>query len=73
MIPPCPGEHLDLDDSNWTDINIVTGCLKLFLRELPDPVIPFRFFRGMIDAARESTGWDQLQLRWDVCLSWENL
>ena len=44
-------EVIDLDDDQWADINIVSGCLKLYLRELPDPLIPFRLFRGFIDAA----------------------
>ena len=43
--------YVDLDDPVWTDINIVTGCLKLFFRELPDPLIPFKLFRPFIDAA----------------------
>ena len=50
---PSPGEDnlINLDDPEWADINIVTGCLKLYLRELPDPVIPFRMFRSFIDSA----------------------
>ena len=46
-----PGEDINLEDQEWTDINIVTGCLKLYLRELPDPIIPFKMFRSFIDAA----------------------
>ncbi|NWV10931.1 RHG27 protein, partial [Ptilonorhynchus violaceus] len=31
-------EHLNLDDGRWEDIHVVTGALKLFLRELPEPL-----------------------------------
>ena len=48
-------DEFNLDDPQWADINIVTGCLKLYLRELPDPLIPFKQFRSFIDAARKST------------------
>jgi len=32
------------------DINIVTGLLKLLLRILPDPVIPFSYYDAFIEA-----------------------
>ncbi|NXF27195.1 RHG27 protein, partial [Rhodinocichla rosea] len=39
-----PDEQLDLDDGRWEDIHVVTGALKLFLRELPEPLVPFSHF-----------------------------
>ena len=45
---------MDLDNPEWSDVNIVTGCLKLYLRELPDPLLPFRMYRPFLDAASES-------------------
>ncbi|CAI8033111.1 Rho GTPase-activating protein 15, partial [Geodia barretti] len=42
----------NLDDAEWADINIVTGCLKLYFRELPDPLIPASQFQKFIDAAK---------------------
>ena len=50
-------EVINLEDDQWADINIVSGCLKLYLRELPDPLIPFRMFRGFIDAASKLWSW----------------
>lgn len=46
-------ESVDLSDPQWDDINVVTGALKLFLRELPDPVIPCSLYQKFIDAASE--------------------
>ena len=46
--------HVNLNSPEWADVNIITGCLKLYLRELPDPIIPFRQFRSIIDAASKA-------------------
>ncbi|XP_054436238.1 rho GTPase-activating protein 9 isoform X2 [Pteronotus mesoamericanus] len=42
VFPEQPGQEgrLDLDSAEWDDIHVVTGALKLFLRELPQPLIP---------------------------------
>ncbi|KAF6117402.1 Rho GTPase activating protein 9 [Phyllostomus discolor] len=42
MFPEQPGQEgrLDLDSAEWDDIHVVTGALKLFLRELPQPLVP---------------------------------
>ncbi|XP_075578834.1 LOW QUALITY PROTEIN: rho GTPase-activating protein 27 [Pelecanus crispus] len=45
-------EHLDLDDGRWEDIHVVTGALKLFFRELPEPLVPFGHFEQFIAAIK---------------------
>uniref|UniRef100_A0A3Q3X6P4 Rho GTPase-activating protein 15 n=1 Tax=Mola mola TaxID=94237 RepID=A0A3Q3X6P4_MOLML len=45
-------EHLDLDHSQWEDIHVVTGALKMFFRELPEPLFPFRFFQPFVEAIK---------------------
>ncbi|XP_053412206.1 rho GTPase-activating protein 9 isoform X2 [Nycticebus coucang] len=42
VFPEQPGQEgrLDLDSAEWDDIHVVTGALKLFLRELPQPLVP---------------------------------
>ncbi|EGW02274.1 Rho GTPase-activating protein 9 [Cricetulus griseus] len=42
MFPEQPGQEgkLDLDSAEWDDIHVVTGALKLFFRELPQPLVP---------------------------------
>ncbi|XP_074552817.1 rho GTPase-activating protein 27-like [Halichoeres trimaculatus] len=43
-------EQLDLEDGQWEEIHVITGCLKLFLRELPEPLFPFSCFEKFIAA-----------------------
>uniref|UniRef100_A0A8B9CGM7 Rho GTPase activating protein 27 n=1 Tax=Anser brachyrhynchus TaxID=132585 RepID=A0A8B9CGM7_9AVES len=45
-------EHLDLDDGRWEDIHVITGALKLFFRELPEPLVPFGHFDKFIAAIK---------------------
>ena len=34
------------------DINIVAGCLKLWFRELPEPLLTHELYHGFIEAAK---------------------
>ncbi|XP_056879284.1 rho GTPase-activating protein 12 isoform X2 [Takifugu flavidus] len=43
-------EHLELEDGQWEEIHVITGALKLFLRELPEPLFPFSSFDKFIAA-----------------------
>uniref|UniRef100_A0A8C6NXK6 Rho GTPase activating protein 27 n=1 Tax=Nothobranchius furzeri TaxID=105023 RepID=A0A8C6NXK6_NOTFU len=43
-------EQLDLEDGQWEEIHVVTGALKLFFRELPEPLFPFSSFEKFICA-----------------------
>ena len=45
-------EDLDLDNNQWEDIHVVTGALKMFFRELPEPLFPFRFFQPFVEAVK---------------------
>uniref|UniRef100_UPI0037E761FD rho GTPase-activating protein 15 isoform X3 n=1 Tax=Semicossyphus pulcher TaxID=241346 RepID=UPI0037E761FD len=45
-------EDLDLGQSQWEDIHVVTGALKMFFRELPEPLFPFRFFQSFVEAVK---------------------
>ncbi|XP_016325119.1 rho GTPase-activating protein 15-like [Sinocyclocheilus anshuiensis] len=45
-------EELNLGDSQWEDIHVITGALKMFFRELPEPLFPFRFFDLFVEAIK---------------------
>ncbi|MEQ2284447.1 hypothetical protein AMECASPLE_021734 [Ameca splendens] len=45
-------EELNLDHSQWEDIHVITGALKMFFRELPEPLFPFRFFQQFVEAVK---------------------
>uniref|UniRef100_F6YAG6 Rho-GAP domain-containing protein n=1 Tax=Ciona intestinalis TaxID=7719 RepID=F6YAG6_CIOIN len=45
-------EPVNLSEPEWEDIHLVTGALKMFLRELPEPVIPFAFFDKFVTACK---------------------
>ncbi|KAL4655776.1 rho GTPase-activating protein 9 isoform X2 [Arapaima gigas] len=45
-------EKLNLDDSQWEDIHVITGALKLFFRELPEPLVPYSFFTDIVETIK---------------------
>ncbi|XP_078501138.1 rho GTPase-activating protein 27 isoform X3 [Lissotriton helveticus] len=47
-------ENLNLDDGRWEDVHVITGALKLFFRELPEPLFPFSHFDRFISAIKMS-------------------
>jgi hypothetical protein len=49
-------DGVNLDAPEWSsDINNVTGVLKLWFRELPDPLMTFGLQPGFIEAASMSS------------------
>lgn len=47
-------EKLDLNDSKWEDIHVITGALKMFFRELPEPLFTFNHFNDFVNAISKS-------------------
>ncbi|XP_005994728.1 rho GTPase-activating protein 12b isoform X2 [Latimeria chalumnae] len=45
-------EKLDLNDSKWEDIHVVTGALKMFFRELPEPLFTYNYFNDFVQAIK---------------------
>ncbi|KAK7159657.1 hypothetical protein R3I94_005864 [Phoxinus phoxinus] len=45
-------EKVNLGDSKWEDIHVTTGALKMFFRELPEPLFTFSFFNDFIAAIK---------------------
>lgn len=50
-----------VDQNNWTlletedDVHVLTGCLKLFFRELKEPLIPYPLFERALQVANFNT------------------
>ncbi|KAI9782342.1 MAG: rho GTPase-activating protein [Geoglossum umbratile] len=40
------GEPINFDDDRWADTNILTGLLKMWMRELPEPIIQDKELRS---------------------------
>lgn len=45
------GEKADISANMYPDINIITGALKLYFRDLPIPVITYDTYPKFIEAA----------------------
>ncbi|XP_053265584.1 rho GTPase-activating protein 12 isoform X1 [Podarcis raffonei] len=46
-------EKLDLNDSKWEDIHVITGALKMFFRELPEPLFTYTHFNDFVNAIKQ--------------------
>ncbi|NXX78747.1 RHG15 protein, partial [Urocolius indicus] len=56
-----PEEQLSLAEPEWSDIHVVTGALKLFLRELPEPLVPYDLFDPFVDAIKLPESQERVQ------------
>jgi hypothetical protein len=43
-------EETTLNDPKWDDVNVVSSLLKLFIRSLPEPILPNELYGSFIDA-----------------------
>lgn len=48
---PTDGEKADISVNTYEDINIITGALKLYFRDLPIPLITYDAYPKFIDSA----------------------
>lgn len=48
-------EKVVLGEPPFDDVHALTGSLKLYFRELPEPLIPYDFFSGFVEAIKQST------------------
>lgn len=44
-----------MNDAKWEDIHVTTGALKMFFRELPEPLFTYGSFTDFVDAISESS------------------
>ncbi|XP_076855714.1 rho GTPase-activating protein 12b isoform X2 [Brachyhypopomus gauderio] len=47
-------EKVNLEDSKWEDIHVTTGALKMFFRELPEPLFTYAAFSDFVHAIKNS-------------------
>ncbi|KAJ8396079.1 hypothetical protein AAFF_G00021520 [Aldrovandia affinis] len=45
-------EKVNLEDSKWEDIHVTTGALKMFFRELPEPLFTYAYFDDFVSAIK---------------------
>ncbi|XP_053311714.1 rho GTPase-activating protein 9 isoform X2 [Spea bombifrons] len=55
-------EKLDLNSSEWEDIHVITGALKMFFRELPEPLIPFSMFDEFVAAVKITDATERIEI-----------
>lgn len=46
----CPDEKVNLADGKWEDIHVTTGALKMYFRELPEPLFTYTQFNDFVSA-----------------------
>ncbi|KAJ6654723.1 hypothetical protein lerEdw1_006586 [Lerista edwardsae] len=49
-------DKLRLSDPQWDDVHVITGALKLFFRELPEPLVPYSCFDECIASVKKKNG-----------------
>uniref|UniRef100_A0A669B7S7 Rho GTPase activating protein 12b n=1 Tax=Oreochromis niloticus TaxID=8128 RepID=A0A669B7S7_ORENI len=50
----CDYEKVNLSDGKWEDIHVTTGALKMFFRELPEPLFTYNLFHDFVSAIKIS-------------------
>ncbi|KAK9236168.1 hypothetical protein V1525DRAFT_231081 [Lipomyces kononenkoae] len=56
------GSTVNMNDERWYDINTVAGCLKLYLRELPEPLLTEELFPEFTRIAKIADEHEQVAL-----------
>ncbi|XP_004377551.2 beta-chimaerin isoform X1 [Trichechus manatus latirostris] len=62
------GEKADISANNYPDINIITGALKLYFRDLPIPVITYDTYSKFIEAAKVPNADERLEAVHEVLM-----
>ncbi|XP_051522466.1 rho GTPase-activating protein 12b isoform X3 [Myxocyprinus asiaticus] len=47
-------EKVNLEENKWEDIHVTTGALKMFFRELPEPLFTYTSFNDFVEAIKNS-------------------
>lgn len=63
----CTGEQIDF--SQYLDISILTGAVKLYLRELPIPLITFDAYHEVIKATTSIEDPEDTNFEWTLLVN----
>ncbi|KAI8444090.1 hypothetical protein BY996DRAFT_8153907, partial [Phakopsora pachyrhizi] len=44
--------NMEINEENFNELNDLSGCLKLWLRELPEPLMTWKLYSSFIEAAK---------------------
>ncbi|XP_065905044.1 phosphatidylinositol 3-kinase regulatory subunit alpha-like isoform X2 [Dysidea avara] len=53
------GTSLNVYDSQWADVNLFAGCLKMYFQELPEPLFTYHMYSQFIDVIKLNQNEDQ--------------
>lgn len=56
------GGEMNMEDDRWFDINTVTGCFKLYLREIPEPILTSELFNDFVICGNMGNTNDGIQM-----------
>lgn len=52
---------VNLQDGKWEDIHVTTGALKMYFRELPEPLFTYALFHDFVGAISESGTFETME------------
>nr|XP_032821568.1 beta-chimaerin-like [Petromyzon marinus] len=55
------GEKADISAKAYEDVNVITGALKLYFRELPTPLVTYQAYPHFVEAAKVSDPAERLE------------
>ncbi|CEH15012.1 Chimaerin and related Rho GTPase activating proteins [Ceraceosorus bombacis] len=64
-----PAESVELSTGEYSDVHTIAGAIKQWLRDLPEPVVPFQHYNALIEAERVENYEDRLYAIRDII--WE--
>ncbi|KAM5135751.1 uncharacterized protein ACMZJ9_018284 isoform 2-T3 [Mantella aurantiaca] len=62
-------DNFNLEDGKWEDVHVITGALKLFFRELPEPLFPYSHFSDFVETIKLSDQNQKLRRLKELVLS----
>lgn len=61
-----PADSINLSQGEFSDVHTITGAIKQWFRDLPEPAVPFQSYHGLIEAERKENEEDRLYAIRDI-------